>query len=74
MFMLLRAKPRGYFVVDELRRAIEALTPEFYEGALYYERWVNAISALLVEHGVLTADEIEEKMADVRARHTGDGA
>ena len=70
MFSLLRTKPREYFVVDELRRAIEEMTPSLYEGAAYYERWVTAISALLVEHGVLTAAEVETKLADVRARHT----
>ena len=74
MFTLLRAKPREYFVVDELRRAIEEMTPSLYEGAAYYERWVTAISALLVEHGVLAAAEVEAKLADVRARYKGDAS
>lgn len=46
----------------------ESLTPEFYEGAAYYERWVSAMRSLLVEKGILGEDEIETRLAEVRAR------
>ena len=71
MMMLLRSKPRAFWVTDENRRTIESLTPEFYEGSAYYERWVTAMRALLIEKGVLEAAEIEAKLIEVRAR---DGA
>ena len=52
---------------------IESLTPEFYEGPAYYERWVTAMRALLIEKGVLEAAEIEAKLIEVRARHGAGG-
>jgi hypothetical protein len=49
---------------DELRRAIESIEPERYEQLSYYERWLEAIEALLVEKGLLTHQEIDRKMAE----------
>ena len=69
MMMLMRAKPRAFWGADENRRTIESLTPEFYEGSGYYERWVTAMRALLIEKGKLSADEIEAKLAEVRGRY-----
>ena len=69
MMMLMRAKPRAFWGSDENRRTIESLTPEFYEGSGYYERWVTAMRALLVEKGKLSAEEIEAKLAEVRKRY-----
>ncbi len=69
MMTVLRSKPHAYWVTDENRRTIESLTPEFYEGAKYYELWVTAMRSLLVEKGLLSETEIEAKLAEVRARH-----
>jgi hypothetical protein len=49
---------------DELRRAVESLAPDQYEQLSYYERWIAAIEALLIEKGVLTREEIDRKMAE----------
>jgi hypothetical protein len=68
MMMLLRKKPRAFWVTDENRRTIESLEPKTYEESAYYERWVLAIRALLIEKGVLSEAEIEAKLAEVRAR------
>jgi hypothetical protein len=54
--------------VDEARRAIEALPPDAYDRMTYYERWMAATAQLLLERGVLTADELGRKMEEVRAR------
>lgn len=54
---------KGYLGVDELRRAIEALPPERYAALSYYERWTEAIEALMIEKGILTSDEIDAVMA-----------
>ncbi len=53
--------------VDELRRAIEDLDPEDYDRA-YFERWILALRHLLVEKGVLTRDEIDARVAELRRR------
>ena len=71
MMMLLRKKPRAFWVTDENRRTIESLEPKTYEESAYYERWVLAIRALLIEKSVLSEAEIETKLTEVRARPTG---
>ena len=69
MMLLLRNEPRSFWVTDENRRTIESLTPEFYEGSAYYERWVIAMRSLTVEKGILTEEEIAAKLDEVRSRH-----
>jgi hypothetical protein len=49
---------------DELRRAVESLTPGDYEQLSYYERWIVAIKSLLIEKGVLTVAEIDQKIKE----------
>lgn len=51
----------------ELRRAIENLGPDAYDGLSYYERWTAAVAALLVEKGVVSQDEIDSKVAALKA-------
>ena len=60
---------RGFQTTDEHRRAIESLPN--YRDLAYYERWAAATERLLVEKGVLTEVEIDEKAADVRRRWEG---
>jgi nitrile hydratase subunit beta len=48
---------RGVYNLDEFRDAIERMPPQGYLEASYYERWFHAITQLLVEKGVLTAEE-----------------
>jgi nitrile hydratase subunit beta len=49
---------RGVYSLDEFRDAIERMSPEAYLAASYYQRWFTAITALLVEKGVATAEEL----------------
>lgn len=44
---------------DELRRAIESLTPDQYITWTYYEKWSAAMAILLLEHGVITHEELQ---------------
>ena len=57
---------RGFQSTDELRRAIESL--DEYRELSYYERWVAATEKLLVEKGVLTSEEIDERAAEIERR------
>jgi hypothetical protein len=57
---------KGLIRTDELRRAIESIAPERYEQLSYYQRWLVAVEALLVEKGLLTAAEIDRKMGEWR--------
>ena len=54
---------RGVMNVDELRRGIESMSPEAYEEATYYERWLFAAETILAEKGVLAPGELDERVA-----------
>lgn len=68
LMQLMRANPRSYWVVDEMRRTIESLTPEHYNASGYYEKWAYAMRGLLIEKGVVTQAEMDAKLAEVKAR------
>ena len=55
---------RGILNVDEHRRAIESLAPGAYETLSYYERWLVALEALLIEKGILTRAEIDRRIEE----------
>ena len=59
---------KGLQTTDEHRRAIESLPPEQYRKLSYYERWITATEMLLVEKGILTRDEINERSAEIERR------
>ena len=67
LLMLLSSPAKHVLRVDELRRAIEALPPEAYEKLSYYERWITAIEALLIEKKILTREEIDRQAEEVQA-------
>jgi nitrile hydratase subunit beta len=46
---------------DELRHAIERIPPARYLASSYYERWLAAAETLLVEHGLVTREELLAK-------------
>jgi len=60
---------KGLQTTDQHRRAIESL--EEYRDLSYYERWVAATEKLLVEKGILTGDEIDERAAEIERRWGG---
>ena len=53
---------------DERRLAIESLGEEVYQTLTYYERWTAAVTRLLLQKGILSQDEIDAKIAEIRAR------
>lgn len=54
--------------VDELRRGIESLDGNAYESLSYYERWTASIALILTEKGILSQDEIDARIAAIKAR------
>ncbi len=54
--------------VDELRRGIESLDGNAYESLSYYDRWISSIALILTEKGILSQDEIDARVAAVKAR------
>lgn len=63
---LLSHPSRRLLRVDELRRAIESLTPAQYHGLAYYEKWLQGIHDLLLEKDILGEEEVMLKCAALR--------
>ena len=72
MNMLLAQK--GLRRTDENRRYVEMLGEDAYNTLTYYERWTAALARQLVDKGVLTQDEIDAKVAEVRTKLGEDAA
>ena len=51
----------GIFNMDEYRHAIERMEPRHYMAAGYYERTLTSLATLLVEKGVVTREELEQR-------------
>ena len=49
---------RGLMTVDELRRGVEAIPEAEYHALGYYERWLRSISGLMLEKGVVKAEDL----------------
>ena len=49
----------GVYGLDEFRDAVERMPPAQYLASSYYEKWLHAITTLLVEKGVATPAELE---------------
>jgi len=69
MLMLLRDNQRRVLSVDAHRRMIESYGEQEYDRITYYEKWIRAIRNLLVEQEVVRREEIEARVAEVRAKH-----
>ena len=72
MMILLYTK-KGLFKVDGMRRVIEDYGQQAYDSTTYYEKWVRALRNLMVEQEVLSAAEIEAKIAQVAAAFRAEG-
>jgi len=68
LMYLLSHPSRRVIRVDELRRSIESLPSDDYARLSYYEKWLMAMRDLLVEKGVLSANEIASKLIELRGR------
>jgi nitrile hydratase len=61
-------RARGLFNIDEFRHGIERMAPAHYLRATYYEKWLDGITRLLVEKGVVSAEELAARRAFFEAR------
>jgi len=58
--LTLAAGALGHWTLDESRHARESLPPAIYYGSSYYEIWLRALEALLLGHGLVSADELRQ--------------
>jgi len=57
----------------ELRDGIEQLTREDYDSCTYYERWAKSLAYTLASRGVISNEQLSEKIAAVKARQEAEG-
>ena len=57
----------GKWNIDMSRYAREQMPPAEYLATTYYEHWLWGLEKLLVEQGLLSAAEIEARVAELRA-------
>ena len=65
---------KGYRKTDENRRYVEMLGHDVYNTLTYYERWTAALTRVLIDKGVLTQDELDAQVLEVRERLGEDAA
>ena len=56
----------GEWNIDMSRHARELMPPAEYLASSYYEHWLWGLEHLLVEKGLLTVEEIEARVAELR--------
>ncbi len=54
-----------HYNMDEFRHAIERIDPAHYLESSYYEHWLCAMEALLIEKGVLSQAELDAKIGQL---------
>ena len=59
---------KGLFTVDALRRVLEGMGEEAFETMSYYERWMAAVTQILLEKGIFTTAELAARMEKVAER------
>ncbi len=70
--MIRLAMKKGLFTdFAELRDGIERLEPEDYERCTYYERWAKSLAYTLVDKGVFSEAQLNDKVAEIAARQDG---
>jgi nitrile hydratase len=52
----------------QFRHSIERMDPVHYLTSRYYEHWVTGVATRLVERGILTVDELEDRAGGVVPR------
>jgi nitrile hydratase beta subunit len=52
---------RGLINMDEYRHAIERMEPRHYITASYYERSLTGLATLLVDKGIISREELEQR-------------
>ena len=67
MMRLLSSPDVALMRVDELRRGIETLGEAAYNAEPYYGKWARSLAKIRVEKGVLTRDELDARIAALRA-------
>ena len=63
MAMMRAGAAAGVYNIDEFRHGIERMAPAHYLRATYYEKWLDGISRLFVEKGVVGEADLASRRA-----------
>ncbi|MDH5821279.1 nitrile hydratase subunit beta [Acinetobacter pseudolwoffii] len=63
--LFLAADHMQLFSVDELRHSIERMGTRYYFQSPYYDRIIIGTATLMVEYGIITQEELNEKFGKV---------
>lgn len=58
---------QGLYNIDEFRHAIERMDPAHYLDSPYYEHWLYAMEDRLIEHGIISEEELQSRLEEVVA-------
>ena len=58
----------GAWNIDMSRHARERADPAEYLRSSYYEKWLSGLETLLVEKGLVTAEELAARRAELEGR------
>jgi nitrile hydratase len=61
----------GKWNIDKSRFGIEQMPPEDYLRASYYEKWLWRLEKLLVDAGMMTREELDERHAALKRSEGG---
>ncbi|MDB5643922.1 MAG: putative nitrile hydratase, beta subunit [Hyphomicrobiales bacterium] len=64
---------KGIVTTHENRRYVEGLGDDAYETLTYYERWTAALARQMIEKNILTQDELDARVREIRARLAATG-
>ena len=53
--------------IDEFRHAIERMAAAHYLDSPYYEHWLSGMEKLLVEKGVVSKEELQDRLEEVQS-------
>jgi len=62
------SRAQRVFNIDEFRHGIERMDPVHYLDSPYFEHWLDGITRLYIEKGVVDADELARRFAFFKER------
>ncbi|MEM7178585.1 MAG: ScnB-like protein [Pseudomonadota bacterium] len=66
--LMVIASSKGLMTVDSLRRVLEDMGEDSFETMTYYERWIASVTQNMIEQGVFSIEELNQRMEEVAAR------
>src|SRR3954470_3008046 len=64
--MVQEIRRQNYYTIDASRYGIERMPPAEYLRSSYYERWLASLEFNLMLEGLLTGDELDARIEDLR--------